>query len=74
MALLIVVVAWIPAVWSKIDRYRRGPGEYMELDLILEMLWMGAWSLAGAAYCAYAVGRAEQQKRPLAGTRRLWRF
>ena len=62
--LVLLALAWLPVAAAQI--YHRRPHEYMDLDLLLPMLWLGGCSLVGGACATYRLYRAEAGGQPFA--------
>ena len=63
-AFVLLAVGWLPMIPARIEHSH--PHEYMVLDFVVPMLWLGACSLAGGGCALYAVDRAETGGRPMA--------
>ena len=61
--LVLLALGWLPVAAAEL--YHRHPHEYMVLDLLLPMLWLGGCSLVGIACAIHRLYRAEAEGRPM---------
>jgi hypothetical protein len=62
-AFVILLLAWLPIAIAKCDQYWNGPGEDRGLEMLLAMLWLGAFLLFGIVLSIRAANQASKRSK-----------